>query len=161
MAGIVGLMKEEEGEVGSDVSDEERELNGAWIDNPFMFFGRRGAGDVIGLAGVASDTLRLAMPPESAPKGAGANDERGISDIIGESGEEDGEASERSDESVQESVVVGDDSTDSVAWVDVLLLCLCEESGTRVAGLSSGAELPGSLGCSITSFGSMTVTRPC
>jgi hypothetical protein len=84
------------------------------MDNPFMFFGRLGVGDVIGLSGVASDTLRFAIPPDNAPKGAGPNDDRGISEIMGESGEDDGEASDRSDESVHESVVVGDDSTDSV-----------------------------------------------
>jgi hypothetical protein len=79
-----------------------------------MFFGRLGAGDVIGLSGVASDTFRFAILPDNAPNGAGANDDRGISEIMGESGEEEGEASDRSDESVHESVVVGDDSTDSV-----------------------------------------------
>jgi hypothetical protein len=114
IAGIVGLMKEHAGEDGSDRTDEERELKGGWIDNPFMFFGRRGAGDVIGLSGVASDTPRFAIPPDNEPKGAGPNDDSGISEIIGESGEEEGEASERSDESVHDNVVVGEDSTDSV-----------------------------------------------
>jgi len=114
IAGIAGLMKEHAGEEGSDSTDEERELNGGWMDKPFMFFGRRGAGDVVGLSGVASDTPRFAMPSDNAPKGAGANDDRGISEIMGESGEEEGEASERSDESVHDNVVVGEDSTDSV-----------------------------------------------
>lgn len=88
-----------------------------------MFFGRRGAGEVIGRSRLgASDTERLAMP-ERPPKGVGANVWRGIR-FTGESGDEDGEGSERSEESVHDTVVVGDDSADSVACVDVLSLCL-------------------------------------
>jgi hypothetical protein len=108
-------MKEDAGDEGSDIRDDERELNGGWMDSPFMFLGRRGAGDVIGRSGAASDTLRFARPLDNPPKGAGAKDERGMSEMTGESGEEEGEASERSEESVHDNVVVGDDSTDSVA----------------------------------------------
>jgi hypothetical protein len=113
MAGIAGLMKE--GDEGSDNSDEESELKGGWMDRPFMFFGRLGVGDVIGRArlGGLSDMVRLAMPDKPA-KGVGAKDERGIR-LTGESGDEDGEGSERSEESVHDTVVVGEDSADSVA----------------------------------------------
>lgn len=40
--------------------------------------------------------------------------------LIGESGEEEGDGSDRGDESVVDSVVVGDESADSDACVDVL-----------------------------------------
>lgn len=112
IAGIVGLMKT--GEQGSDINDVESEPNGGCIERPFMFLGRRGAGDVIGRSGLDSETERPAIP-DKPPKGIGANVERGIRLTTGESGDEDGEGSERSDESVHDTVVVGDDSADSVA----------------------------------------------
>jgi len=124
-----------------------------------MFLGRRGAGEVIGLAGVASDTVRLAMP-DNAPKGVGAKFVRGIR-VTGESGDEEGELSDKSEESVHDTVVVGDDSTDSVACVDVLSLCLCDESAVKAVGRKSCADPPGSFVGSITSLGSKTVTRLC
>lgn len=87
-----------------------------------MFLGLRGAGEVMGrCARLGSDTERLAMRDKSLVKGCvGANVERGIR-FTGESGEDDGEGSERSEESVHETVVVGEDSADSVARLDVLL----------------------------------------
>ncbi len=160
IAGIVGLMNVE-GDDGSDNSDEESELKGGWMDRPFMFFGRLGAGDVIGLSrlGALSDIVRLAMPDKPA-KGVGAKDERGIR-LTGESGDEDGEGSDRSDESVHDTVVVGEDSADSVVCVDVLSWCLWAESDGKVGGLSSGCEFPGNFVASIpiTSLASRTVTR--
>ena len=44
--------------------------------------------------------------------------------FIGESGEDEGDASDRGEESVVESVVVGDESADSEVCVDVLSWCL-------------------------------------
>jgi hypothetical protein len=51
----------------------------------------------------------------------------------GESGDDEGDGSVSGDESVVEKVVVGDESADSEAWVDVLSVCLC------VAGSVSNA----------------------
>lgn len=102
------------GEQGSDINDDESAPKGGWIDRPFMFLGRRGLGDVIGRSGAFSDIERPDIP-DSPPKGVGANVDRGIMFTTGESGDEDGDGSERSDESVHDTVVVGDDSADSVA----------------------------------------------
>lgn len=120
MPGIVGLMKD--GEEGSETREEARELKGGWMERPFMFLGLRGAGEVMGrCTRLGSDTERLAMRGKSLVKGCiGAKVERGIR-FTGESGEDDGDGSERSEESVQDTVVVGDDSADSVARLDVLL----------------------------------------
>jgi hypothetical protein len=89
------------------------------MERPFIFLGRRGAGDVMGRSGLDSEIERLAIPGNPL-KGAGENVDRGIRFTTGESGDDDGDGSDRSDESVHETVVVGDDSADSVAWVDVL-----------------------------------------
>lgn len=120
-----------------------------------MFFGRLGAGDVIGRSRVGPDNERLAMPARP-PKDVGAKGLNGAR-FTGESGEEDGEGSERSDESVQDTVVVGDDSADSA--VDVLSLCLCTDSEDRAPGLSPGCESRGSFVSSMTILGSTTVTE--
>ena len=123
MPGMTGLMKDNEGEEGSDVTDEASELKGAWIERPFMFLGRRGAGEVMGRSSVVgSETVNPAMPDRPAKEG-GAKLESGMM-FTGESGDEEGDGSERSDESAHDTVVVGDDSADSVVWVDVLLWCL-------------------------------------
>jgi len=144
-----------EGEDGSETNEEESELNGGWIERPFIFLGRRGAGDVIGRSRCVSDRLRLAIPDRPA-NGVGANVVSGI-EFTGESGEEDGEGSERSEESVQDTVVVGDDSADSaVVCVDVLSLCLCVAS---LLGRRPGSESLGSLVASMARLGSTTVTR--
>lgn len=45
---------------------------------------------------------------------------------MGDSGEELGEGSDSDDESTVDIVVVGDDSVESEACVDVLSLCWCE-----------------------------------
>jgi hypothetical protein len=66
---------------------------------------------------------RLALDiVDNAEKGVVlVKDESGIK-LTGESGEEDGEGSEREAESVVDMVVVGDESADSVFWVEVLSL---------------------------------------
>jgi hypothetical protein len=87
-----------------------------------MFRGRLGEGEVMGLSRFkGSATLRvvIVMPP----KDVDGKDERGIR-LMGESGEEDGDGSESGDESVVDMVVVGDESADSEACVDVLSWCL-------------------------------------
>lgn len=121
MAGILGLMND--GDAGSETSEGERELKGGCIERPFMFFARRGAGEVIGLSRLAaSETLKVAID-DKPPKDVPLKDERGIN-FTGESGDEDGEGSD-DEESVQETVVlVGEDSADSEFCVDVLSLCL-------------------------------------
>lgn len=119
IAGIMGLMKE--GEEGSDSTEDESELKGGWIERPFMFLGRLGAGEVMGRSRFGSDTDRLAML-DKAPNGGGAKPSGAR--LTGESGDEDGEGSDKSEESVQDIVVVGDESADSVVCVDVLSLCL-------------------------------------
>lgn len=121
MPGIVGLMKD--GEEGSETREEARELKDGWMESPFMFLDLRGAGEVMGRClRLGSDTERLAMRDKSLVKGCvgAAKVERG-SRFTGESGEDDGEGSERSEESVHDTVVVGEDSADSVARLDALL----------------------------------------
>lgn len=119
IAGIFGFMNE--GEDGSDacVDDEVEFAKGGWMERPFMFL-RRGAGDVIGRTrrGADSETVRLAIDGR-APKLVPGNALSGTR-LTGESGEEEGDGSEREDESVHETVVVGDESADSEACVEVL-----------------------------------------
>jgi hypothetical protein len=119
MPGIFGLMKD--GEVGSDTSEVETDpTNGGWIDNPFMFLGRLGEGEVIGRSLFeVSTTVRLDIVDGRPPKLAPGKDDRG-NKLIGESGEEEGDGSERGDESVVDKVVVGEESADSEVCVDVL-----------------------------------------
>lgn len=124
IAGIVGLMKE--GEAGSDVSDDDDEVpaSGGWIDSPFIFRARLGDGEVIGLSGDGvSETVNAAAIADRPPNDVAGNDESGTR-LMGESGDDEGDGSERGDESVVDSVVVGDESADSDAWVDVLSWCL-------------------------------------
>lgn len=120
MAGILGLINE--GDDGSDTSVEEvvEPANGGWMDRPFMFLGRRGVGDVIGRIKRCpdSDTDRLAMEGK-APKEVPGNALRGTR-FTGESGEEEGDGSESEEESVHETVVVGDESADSDACMDAI-----------------------------------------
>jgi hypothetical protein len=68
--------------------------------------------------GSASATLRLlkaSMPPKDEPE----KEESGRR-VMGDSGDELGEGSEREDESTVEMVVVGEESVESDACVDVL-----------------------------------------
>lgn len=114
MAGILGLMKE--GDAGSDTSEVERVFaKGGCMESPFIFRGRRGPGEVMGRtsrrgAG-ASETVRLAIDG-NAPKDEAGKALRGTR-LTGESGEDDGDGSDSEDESVHETVVVGDESADS------------------------------------------------
>jgi hypothetical protein len=77
--------------------------------------------------------------------------------LTGESGDEDGDGSERSDESVIDTVVVGDESADSVVCVDVLSLCRWADSD-KAPGLIPGCESPCSFAPSMTSLWSTIVT---
>lgn len=76
-------------------------------------FLRLGAGDVMGRIkrGACSETVRLAIEGK-APNVVPGKALRGTK-LTGESGEEDGEGSESEEESVQDTVVVGDESADS------------------------------------------------
>jgi hypothetical protein len=57
------------------------------------------------------------------PKLVAGNDERGIR-LTGESGDDEGDGSDKGEESVVERVVVGEESADSDACVDVESWCL-------------------------------------
>lgn len=78
-----------------------------------MFLGRRGAGDVIGRLRrcEGSDTVKVAIDGK-APKVVDGKALRGTR-LTGESGDEEGDGSEKDDESVHETVVVGEESADS------------------------------------------------
>jgi hypothetical protein len=131
MLGITGLMKT--GEDGSEVTGFAREVKGGVIDSPFIFFARLGAGDVIGLSLVCGSTTLSESKDGNAPNEALAREDKGMR-FIGESGDEEGDGSDSEDESVHDTVVVGEDSTDSEFCVDVLSWCLCEVSDDTVLG---------------------------
>jgi hypothetical protein len=57
-----------------------------------------------------------------------------------------------------DAVVVGDESADSVVWVDVLSWCRWTDSDGMAPGLAPGFESPGSFVCPITILGSTIVT---
>lgn len=101
-----------EGDAGSETWELDVELKGGWIERPFIFLGRLGAGDVIGRSTLGGSEILSeaidARPPKDMP---GKDDSGGR--FTGESGDEDGEGSESEEESVHERVVVGDDSADS------------------------------------------------
>lgn len=130
------------------------------MDKPFMFLGRRGAGDVIGRIRrcAGSETDRLAMegrPPKEVP----GKTFRGTR-FTGESGDEEGDGSEREDESVHDTVVVGEESADSDACMEALSWCW------RVGAIAGGCKADdGSdescgphVGSMSIIFGSTTVT---
>lgn len=121
MAGILGLMNE--GEDGSETRELDIELKGGWIERPFMFLGRLGAGDVIGRSVLAVSATVSEAIEAKPPKDMPGNEDNG-GRFTGESGDEDGEGSDSEEESVQDRVVVGDDSADSEFCVEVLSLCL-------------------------------------
>ena len=88
------------------------------------FLGFLGCGEVIGRSsasdgrmGSISATCRFLK--DSMPNDDPENEESGRS-VMGDSGEELGEGSEREEESMVEMVVVGEDSVESDACVDVL-----------------------------------------
>jgi hypothetical protein len=148
MGAIMGLMKD--GDAGSDISDEEPELEGGWMESPFIFLRRLGPGEVMGRSWLGPERVRRAML-DRPPKEAGAKLGRWPR-LTGESGDEEGEGSERSEQSVMETVVVGDESADSVICVDVLSLCLWADSDVRAPGPAPGCESPGSFPCSKTNL---------
>jgi hypothetical protein len=134
MAGILGLMKD--GDEGSDTSDELFVVvlpNGGWIDRPFMLRGRRGDGEVMGRSKLGSSAPFTGAMDGRPPKVVAGKDERGIR-LMGESGDDEGDGSDSGDESVVERVVVGEESADSEACVEVLSWCLWAESDVRVTG---------------------------
>jgi hypothetical protein len=122
-----GFMKD--GDDGSEVwkvSTLEFRFNARLLG----FFGFRGDGEVIGLSslngsliGLVSTIFRLWN--ESKPKVDPENEDNGTR-VIGDSGEELGEGSDKEDESTVDIVVVGDESVESDACVDVLSRCWCE-----------------------------------
>jgi len=128
MAGMAGFMNE--GEEGSETRLDNKDVwNGGWIDRPFMLRPLLGDGDVIGRG--SSDapllTVRVVMlddksddKPESPPNVVAGKELRGIR-LTGESGEDDGDGSEREEVSVV-SVVVGEESADSELCKEVLSL---------------------------------------
>lgn len=124
MAGIVGFIKD--GEDGSDISDDEAAdaAKGGCIERPFMFLGRRGAGEVMGrirwFLG-CSETAKVAMDG-SPPKLVDGKAFKGTR-LTGESGDEEGEGSDSDEESVHDTVVVGEESADSDVCVEVLSRC--------------------------------------
>lgn len=83
-------------------------------------FLRLGAGDVMGriMRGIGSETVRLAMEGR-APKLVPGKTLSGTR-LTGESGDDEGDGSESDEESVQDTVVVGDESADSEACADAL-----------------------------------------
>ena len=93
------------------------------MERPFMFLGRRGAGEVIGRIKwfLGSETARVAMDGRP-PKLVDGKAFKGTR-LTGESGDEEGEGSDSDEESVHDTVVVGDESADSDVWVDVLSRC--------------------------------------
>lgn len=85
-----------------------------------MFLGFLGPGDVIGLLGLPLSALRLIWSPSifvgSSPNVLEGNEPKGIR-LIGESGDDEGEGSDKDDVSV---VRVGEESADSEFCVDIL-----------------------------------------
>lgn len=159
MAGIFGFMND--GDEGSEGSVEEAAegANGGCIDRPFMFL-RLGAGDVIGRLkrGTCSKTVRLSIGGR-APKVVPGKALRGTK-LTGESGEDEGEGSESDEESVHDTVVVGDESADSRFCIE--LLSRCWWLGATTGGCNSVVESGPSFGLQVGSIsiilGSTTVT---
>lgn len=112
------------GDDGSETSLDDREefVKGGCIESPFMFRGRLGPGEVMGRC-VGSETVRDAIDGRPPKVGPGKEDS-GMRLFMGDSGEDEGDWSERDDESVHEAVVVGDESADPAFWVEVLSWCL-------------------------------------
>lgn len=157
--GMTGLMKT--GEDGSEVTGFAREVKGGVIDNPFIFFARLGAGDVMGLSLVCVSATLSESKAGNAPNEVVVREDNGRR-FTGESGDEEGDGSDREDESVQDTVVVGEDSTDSEVCVDVLSWCLCEGSDGSVFGRNWCTECIASLGASTPiKLGSTTVGPFC
>jgi hypothetical protein len=91
------------------------------------FFGFRGPGDVMGRSsfsgnrgGLLSTIFRLWN--ESKPNVDPENEDNGTK-VIGDSGDELGDGSDNDDESTVDIVVVGEESVESDACVEVLSRC--------------------------------------
>ena len=111
---------------------------------PFALRGFRGKGEVMGRSKESrrmglSDMVRSSR--EWIPKPLEEKEERGRM-MTGDSGEELGDGSVRADESAVDMVVVGEESVDSEACVDVLSRCLCCNSGSCAAGLAVALPSP-------------------
>jgi hypothetical protein len=117
MPGMTGLMKT--GDEGSEVTGFPRDAKGGVIDNPFIFFARLGAGDVMGLPLVCVSTTLSESNAGKVPNVVAVREDKGTR-FTGESGDEDGDGSDNEDESVHDIVVVGEDSTESEVCVDAL-----------------------------------------
>jgi hypothetical protein len=89
------------------------------MDRPFIFR-LRGDGDVMGLDRLVSLTVRLCIVFGSPPKLVAGKELSGIKlTLMGESGDDEGDGSDKDEVSVVK-VVVGEESADSEFWVDVL-----------------------------------------
>jgi hypothetical protein len=115
-----------EGDEGSDVCDGSTVA----LKPPklrarlFGFLNFLGEGEVIGRSvpvggrtGFRPATFRLWKA--SKPNGPPVKDDSGTT-VTGDSGDEDGEGSDNEEESIVDIVVVGEESVESEAWVDVL-----------------------------------------
>ena len=93
----------------------------------FKFLVLRGPGDVIGLSSLSCNRIGAVSAifklwKLSRPKDDPENEESGTS-VIGDSGDELGEGSDNEEESTVDIVVVGEESVESDACVDVLSWC--------------------------------------
>lgn len=87
-----------------------------------MFRGRRGEGDVIGRCKRSGSTTLSVFVLARMPNEVDGKLLRGIR-LTGESGDEDGEGSDSGEESVVDSVVVGEESADPDICVEALSWC--------------------------------------
>ncbi len=118
-----------DGDEGSDVCNVSM-LGLRFKARLLRFFVFLGEGEVIGLSvcsgnrgGLLSSIFRLWK--ESKPKLEPEKEDKGTK-VTGDSGDELGEGSDRDDESTVDMVVVGDESVESDACVDVLSRCWWE-----------------------------------
>lgn len=117
-----GLIKE--GEDGSDVNSS---ILGRRLRARLLGFFFLGEGEVIGRSTVIGGGLVSISPifkfwKESRPNEDPVNEDNGTS-VTGDSGDELGDGSESEDESTVDTVVVGEESVESDAWVEVLSRC--------------------------------------
>jgi hypothetical protein len=117
-----GLIKE--GEDGSEVNVSRvgRRLSARLLG----FLGFLGEGEVIGRSTVScgglSNSPIFRLWKESNPNDDPVNDDSGMR-VIGDSGDELGDGSDNEDESTVDIVVVGEESVESEACVEVLSRC--------------------------------------
>lgn len=106
------------------------------MDSPFMFRGLLGEGEVMGrakpteLPACSVEGLGLL---ECMPKDVAGKLFSGIR-LTGESGDDEGDGSDRGEESVVDRVVVGEESADSDICVELLSWCWCAGSGGKAPG---------------------------